>query len=154
MPAELEGEGYECVGEFKYLGVQVDSRGHPATVAAALLKAARGSLGALCTHVGTQGWRTVWTRLVLYDVMVRTHLTFAAPVWAPTYLRLGEVAPRGTPLGALAGLHRQGLHVLAGIGQQVRVEVMFVALVRWPLELLLAKAVWRYYRRVKKLQGK
>jgi hypothetical protein len=90
----------------------------------------------------------VWTRLVLYDVMVRTHLTFAAPTWAPTYLKVGEVAPRGTPLGALAGLHRQGLRVLAGVGHQVRTEVLFVALVRWPLELLLAKAVWRYYRRV------
>ena len=52
VPADLEGEGYECVGEFRYLGVQVDRRGHPATVAAALHQAARGSLAALCTHVG------------------------------------------------------------------------------------------------------
>ena len=44
--------------------------------------------------------------------------------------------------------------MLAGVDIQVRVEVMLVALVRWPLELLLAKAAWRYYRRVAELQGK
>jgi hypothetical protein len=137
--ADVDGELYECVGEFRYLGVQVDRQGRPATVAASLLTAARGSLAALCTHVGVQGWRTVWTRLVLFDVMVRTHLTFAAATWAPAYLRLGEMAPRGTPLGALSALHRRGLRVLAGVDIQVRVEVMLVALVRWPLELLLAR---------------
>ena len=96
----------------------------------------------------------MWTRLVLFDVMVRTHLTFAAATWAPAYLRLGEMAPRGTPLGALSALHRRGLRVLAGVDIQVRVEVMLVVLVHWPLELLLAKAVWRYYCRVAGLQGK
>jgi hypothetical protein len=56
-----------------------------------------------------------WTRLVLYDVYVRTLLTYGAPVWTPHYLD-GVADPQSrTPLGQLAVRYRQGLRALLGL---------------------------------------
>lgn len=34
------------------------------------------------------------------------------------------------------------------MGVDMRVEVVYALTVRWPLEVALAKASWRFYRRV------
>ena len=69
------------------------------TICASFAEQACRSFGALCEFVGSQGWTTPWTRLVLHDVYVRTHMTFAAATWAPHYLRSHGAADRATPLG-------------------------------------------------------
>ena len=47
-------------------------------------------------------WCVPWTKLVLFEVYVRSHMTFAAATWVPAYLEMGQWAARDTPLGILA----------------------------------------------------
>jgi hypothetical protein len=71
-----------------------------------LISRASRALGVLCEFIGTQRWTVPWTRLVLFDVYVRTLLTYGAPIWTPSYL--GDLTdPRDrTPLGQLAVKYR------------------------------------------------
>ena len=47
-----------------------------------------------------------WTRLVLYDVYVRTLMTYGAAVWTPQFLEGLDEAHTRSPLGQLAVLYR------------------------------------------------
>lgn len=149
----LAGDTFERVTSFRYLGVEVDARGNPATISQHLLSRARGSLAALCDYVGSQRWTIPWTRLVLYDVYIRTHLTFAAAVWTPQYLRLGVLALDDGPLGRLTAQYRRGLRLLLRTDSTIRSTILYIVACRWPIEVLLAKASWRYYHRVNSLMG-
>jgi hypothetical protein len=53
-----------------------------------------------------------------------------------------------TPLGQLAVVYRQGLRVLLRIPVDIRVELIYILTLRWPVVVALAKATWRYYRRI------
>lgn len=44
--------------------------------------------------------------------------------------------------------YRKGLRIFSGCPVTLRSEVLYVVLLRWPLEVALAKAVWRYFHRV------
>ena len=101
--------------------------------------------------MGSQGWTTPWTRLVLHDVYVRTHMTFAAATWAPHYLCSYGAADRATPLGQLTNQHRGGIRTLMGLAPTTRTAILHAATLRWPLEVAIGKAVWRYFNRVAKL---
>lgn len=94
------------------------------------------------------GWRVPWTRLVLFDVYVRSTLLFAAPVWAP-----GELAytfPHETQgLRPLGLLYRRGLRLLANVPIDTRISVLHTVTCRPPLTLPMGKAVWRYYARLR-----
>lgn len=51
------------------------------------------------------GWRQAATRLLLLDALVRSHMLFGAPVWAPKALNhVG--AGRVGPLGRLCAFYR------------------------------------------------
>lgn len=142
----VDGDSYRVVPEFRYLGVYIDRAGRPSTVAAHQLQAAKGSFARLCTYLGTQGWTLIWTRLVLYEVYVRTHLTFGAPTWAAAYLRRGEISSDRGPLGLLSITYRQGLRTMTGLDGYTRGAVLYIVTLRWPVEVALAKAVYRYYK--------
>jgi hypothetical protein len=87
------------VQHFTYLGLKIDQQARSGTIVADLLSRASGALGMLCEFIGTQRWTVPWTRLVLYDVYVRTLLTYGAPIWTPHYLA-GVADPQSrTPLG-------------------------------------------------------
>jgi hypothetical protein len=92
--------------------VVLDRRATPTRVAQQRLMAARGSLARLCEFLGVQQWSTPWTRLVLYDVYVRTQMTFAAPVCDPAYLSRGLGLSGRGPLQDLAVQYRRGLRLL------------------------------------------
>ena len=40
------------------------------------------------------------------------------------------------------------MRTLLGVPVEVRVEVLYILTLRWPLTVVMAKAVWRYYARV------
>jgi hypothetical protein len=147
----LHGDTFEIVPHFTYLGTLVDPAANESTALLHALGKARGGFTQLCEWVGSQKWTTPWTRLLLHDVFVRTHMTFGAPVWAPRYLRAAAAAPRDGPLGVLAAQYRRGLRVMAGAPLELRVELLYVATLRWPLEVVLLKAAWRYFNRVQEL---
>jgi hypothetical protein len=85
--------------------------------------------------------------LVLFDVYVRSCLTFAAPVWAP--LALVKAFPgEASGLSSLHVLHRRGLRAMMGAPHDVRNAVLYATACRAPLTLPLAKATWRYYQRL------
>jgi len=149
----LGGCEFECVREFRYLGMTIDERASLATMVQAMANRARQALGALCEFVGTQQWRVPWTRLVLLDVFVRTLLTYGASVWAPHYLGDLDDSRTRSPLGELAGIYRRGLKTLLGAPHDTRMEVLYILSLRWPVSLALAKATWRYYDRVRRLLG-
>ena len=83
--------------------------------------------------------------MVLYGAYVRSHLTFAAATWAPRYLAAGQLADDRSPLGRMATEYRRGIQILLGVGADIRRVIIYIATVRWPLEVVLAKAVVRYF---------
>lgn len=83
---------FEVVTQFCYLGIMLDSVASTHRMRQGVLTKAMGALHRLYEYVGTMGWRTPWTRLVLYDVYVRSTLLFAAPVWAPGELGTSFIA--------------------------------------------------------------
>lgn len=85
------------------------------------------------------------------DVFVRTLLTYGAPVWAPLELAEVEESDTRRPLGRLAVVYRQSLRALLGVPGDVRTEVLYVLSLRWPLTVVVAKAVWRYYARIRRM---
>lgn len=46
------------------------------------------------------------------------------------------------------GVYRRGLRGLLGISVELRLEVLYTVAVRMPLEVVMAKSVWRYYQRI------
>ena len=92
-------------------------------------------------------WDIVWTRLVLFDVYVRTCLLFGAPVWAPKPL-VDMFPGESRDLQGLGVLHRRGLRQFMGAPADVRTAILHVASCRAPLALPLGKAVYRYYARL------
>ena len=88
--------------------------------------------------------------MILLDVYVGTQLVFAAPVWVPVYIRrsLGLASGHFSPITRLSAQHRLGLRTLLHIPLELRTTVLYAATMRFPLEVLLAKASWRYYTRV------
>ena len=138
---------FEVVDSFRYLGIPINGQGSVSTVLASIHQRAAVALAKLCEVVGALKWDTPWTRLVLFDVYVRSCLTFGAPVWAPQALR--DHYPRPAPaLEQLSVLHRRGLRLLTGIPVDIRVAVLHAATCRAPLSIPLGKAVWRYFARL------
>ena len=73
-------------------------------------------------------------------------MTFGAAVWAPMYLEASRSG--SSPLAAMAVQYRQGLYTLLGLTRDLRLEVLYAACLRWPLEVPVGKAVLRYYYRL------
>lgn len=107
------------------------------------------ALSRLCDYIGTMGWQTPWTRLVLYDVYVRSVLLFAAPVWAPTEL-LGVFPDESPGLRPMGLLHRRGLRLLMGVPIDTRISVLHTVTCRPPLTLPMGKVVQRYFSRLRR----
>ena len=86
--------------------------------------------------------------MLLLDVYVRTRLTYGAAVWTPGLLGPMGDSPPPSPVGPLATIYRQCIRTLLGIPRDIRMEVIYTLTLRWPLELALGKATWRYYWRL------
>ncbi len=83
----VDGYTFGVEREFRYLGVLLDEHASIRSMMADIIRRAHIAFARLCEYVGTMGWTSPWTRLVIYDVFVRATMTFAAPVWAPPGLR-------------------------------------------------------------------
>ena len=83
-------------------------------------------MAGMCDFIATQQWSILWTHLVLHDVYVRTHMTFTAAVWAPSYLRVGHLATDDGPLGRLAAQYRRGLRTLLHLGPHTRSTILYI----------------------------
>ena len=79
----MAGFSFRVVDSFRYLGLLFDSGGTADTLVEDMVGRARRAFGGLCEFLGTQRWRVPWTRLVLFDIYVRSLMTFGAAVWAP-----------------------------------------------------------------------
>ena len=108
---------------------------------------AQGALSNLCEFLGVQKWGVPWTRLLLHDVYVRTQMTFGAALWACRTLAQGLQLGAGhcNALTPLMLLHQRGLRMLMGLPGDTRLEVIFTVAARFPLQVMVAKATWRYY---------
>ena len=108
---------------------------------------AAAAFSRLCGYLGVLGWSTPHTRLVLFDVYVRSTMLFAAPVWAP--LAVGTTFPgESAALEALHVLYRRGLRLMVGAPCDTRTSVLYTITARPPLGLPLGKAMVRYYSRL------
>lgn len=56
-------------------------------------------------------------------------------------------------LAPLISVFRRGLRLMLGLDSDVRMEVVYVVAMRFPVEVLMAKAIWRYFSRVRELAG-
>ena len=141
---------FTCVQEFKYLGLMFDKTGSDAHMIAHRLAAARGAFVKLCEFLGVQQWSCPWTRLLMYDTFVRTQLTFGAALWAPKALRGGLAlgVSRRTVLTPLTLHYQAGLRTMLALPVDTCLEILYAVSLRVPLQVLVAKATWRYYRRM------
>ena len=80
---------FQCVAEFRYLGLLIDQSASARRMVEHRLGKARGAFATLCEFVGVQRWGLPWMRLVLFDVYVTTHLLFGAAVWGATCYERG-----------------------------------------------------------------
>ena len=144
---------FERVPSFRYLGIELDESGSSGLIVSTLATRATRAFGGLCDFVGAHRWSTPWTLLLLLDVYVRTLLTYGAAVWTPGLLGpMGDSSPT-SPLGPLATIYRQCIRTLLRIPRDIRMEVIYILTLRWPLEVALGKASWRYYQRLGQLMG-
>ena len=82
-------------------------------------------------------------RLLLFDVYVRTSLLYGGPVWGMAYLpALGDLA--WDCMGHMGVFYRRCLRSLLGLSRNTCNEVLYVLSGRGPLQLYLAKAVFRF----------
>ena len=102
----------------------------------------------MCDYIGTQCWTIPWTNLTLLDALVRSNLAFGAPVWAPKHLsaRPGALNPQ---LNTLEVFYCLCLHTLLATSPDLRNSILYITANKHPLHVLIAKVVWRYFRRLK-----
>jgi hypothetical protein len=67
--------------EGKYLGLMFDRMASSKHMALAVWRKSRQAWAALSDFVRKSGWQTPGTRLLLLDVLVRSIMTYGAPVW-------------------------------------------------------------------------
>ena len=92
----------------------------------------------------SRGFRDRAARLVLFDTFVKTSLLYGAAVWGSHLLpRSCSVVPDYT--GKLGLFYRRSLRTLLGVSN-LRNEVVYVLSGRFPLQLYIAKYLWRYRR--------
>ena len=104
----------------------------------------------MCEYIGTQGWTVPWTNLNLYGALVRSNLLFGAPAWAPKHL-LANHGASDPQLRTLEAFHRHCLRTLLALPSETRNCVTYITANTHPLHVSLAKAVWRYFRRIQDL---
>ena len=131
----------------------MDERGSHGSIVSALATRATRAFGGLCDFVGTHRWSTPWTLLLLLDVYVRTLLTYGAAVWTPGLLGPMGDSPPTSPIGPLATIYRQCIRTLLRIPRDIRMDIIYILTLRWPLEVSLGKASWRYYQHLGQVMG-
>ena len=78
------------------------------------------------------GWRDRATRLLLYDVYVRTCLLYGGASWGMAFLSWDENLVRYC-MGAFGVFHRRCLQALMGVSRSLRNDVLYVVSGRGPL---------------------
>ena len=104
----------------------------------------------MCKHIGTQGWTIPWTNLNLYGALVRSNLLFGAPAWAPKHL-LANHGASDPQLRTLEAFQHHCLLTLLAVPLETRNWVTYITANTHSLHVSLAKAVWRYFRRIQDL---
>ena len=89
-----------------------------------------------------RGWRDRATRLLLFDTYVRSSLLYGAAVWG-SYLLHPSCTISVDCTGKMGSFYRGALRTLLGVGR-IRNEVVYILSGRYPLQLYIAKFLWRY----------
>ena len=141
---------FQTTESFKYLGLHIDTIADPAHMIHHVLQRSRAAFAALCEYIGTEGWTTLWTNLVLLDTLVRSNILYGAPVWSPKSL-IGNWGTTSPVLRPLDNFYKHCLRTIIGQPRAeagVRNAVLYVTTNRYPITVLIAKAAWRYFKRV------
>ena len=138
---------FKTVSSFKYLGLHLNTDASPNFMIQHVLGRAHGAFRHLCEFIGTQGWTTVWTNLALYDALVRSNILYGAPVWSPKSL-LGDWGTSSATLRPLEVFHRRCLQTILGLPLETRNAILYITANKPPVTILIAKAAWRYFRRL------
>ena len=90
----------------------------------------------------SRGWRDRATRLLLFEVFVRSCLPYGAGVWGVALLPASG-SLREDMTGQFGVFYRRCLRALLGVHGHLRSEIVYVLSARLPLQLYVAKVVVR-----------
>ena len=80
------------MSSYKYLGLELDGTASMLATMSARLVTGQKGWGKLLGIVTSLGWRDRATRLLLFEVYVRSTLLYGGAVWGPTFLpRSGDL---------------------------------------------------------------
>lgn len=79
---------------------------------------------------------------MLFDTFVKTCLLYGCAIWGRHVLPR-DLSLSRDGLGPLGPFYRGALRTLLGVGR-VRNEVLYILSGRLPLQIYVAKAMWRY----------
>ena len=130
------------MSEFRYLGLLFSGSPHLRGMAEARLVAVRKAWGRLMGFLVSRGWRDRATRLLLFEVFVRSCLLYGAGVWGVALLPASG-SLREDMTGQFGVFYRRCLRALLGVHGHLRSEIVYVLSARLPLQLYVAKVVVR-----------
>ena len=104
---------FQTTESFKYLGLHINTIADPTHMIHHVLQRSRAAFAALCEYIGTEGWTTLWTNLVLLDTLVRSNILYGAPVWSPKSL-IGNWGTTSPVLRPLDNFYKHCLRTIIG----------------------------------------
>lgn len=111
------------------------------------LSKSKSVFGWMTSFMKNNCWKVYNTKLVLFDVYVRSILQFGAAVWAPPFLLKGPF--EGTSkLQCMLVWHRTCLRSMLGLNTRTHNVLTHILAARVPMFVTLVKLCRRYYERV------
>ena len=149
---EYNRQVLERVRNFCYLGLEFDQYVSCRTMTLGVARRAKAAMAALRTFLRQHGWRQGATRLVLFDVYVRSVLLYGCVVWG---VDISPTAAQRAPasIRQLEVMYQSGLRQLLGVHRDVRIDVLLILAVRPPVGVIIRKQVFRYYRALLEADG-
>lgn len=77
-------------------------------------------------------------------MLVRSHLLFSSVIW-------GSQAAKGwmsKEIKEAEVMYRSSLRTMMNVGRRVRNEILYIVAARLPLDLIIMKGVYRYYKKI------
>ena len=133
---ELGGMHFEIVPEFKYLGLVFYAGGGEKLMISRLLERSRKCFGWLIQFLTVNGWKHPHLCMVLFDVYVRSIISYGSSVWGPRLLVHGTEHALLQPVLAY---HRKCTRTLLGLDRCTHSCLLPVLMARPPLRAELLK---------------
>jgi hypothetical protein len=130
--------------------MRFDRKASISSLVAGACERGRKSMYWLVRYVTNYRWTLPSLRLTLMDIYVRSVLQFGCVVWYPPVLNdtFVDEHPQFRPLGVL---YRRLLRTMLALPSRIHNIFLYVLSNRFPLQLIVAKLVHRYFKRVELL---